>query len=283
MPNRRGSYPYPLLDAGDDVHSTFDVSQVAALATVGSVNIDFRIELTDEDLWRYIANGDASMVVRWRCAPTFKLGQMIPTEILGFGQARQYSMQLSQDDVTGRVQLEFQIVAKRSIANYQLAAQSEDYGANSFAIRAGDVLAIAGSTEISPDKAFDPMKPPLESCFEIVQDPSVVSGIFVDWERDESVIVRVAPTTFAQFATLSGQPKFQVAAVMLPALMATLEHLREEDNQAARDTDWGRSVLELCARRGVEGMNSLMQAQAILEDPIGQAVFAESSAMGESE
>jgi hypothetical protein len=275
MTSKRGSYPYPLLDAGDDVDSNFVISNVIWTASVRSLGVEFRLLLTDDDLWSYIESGAARIVVRWRCAQTFKLGQAVPRETVAFGRARDYVFELAQDDIIGRLQFEVQIVATRAIPQYQLKAQSPDYGDISFSIGEGDLLALGGSAELLPGKAFDPMRPPLDSCFRIVEEHSLKFGIFVDWENDDYVDVKVASATFQHFSALVGQPKLQLAVVMVPALMATLAYLADANNALALDSAWGRSITSLCKGRGLVGKTPLEQVQALLEDPIGQAMAAE--------
>lgn len=270
MSSRRGSYPHPLIDGSDDVSTDFVARELKLVMGATSISFEFELDLDDDDLIGYLHAGAAEIVVRWRCAQTFRLGQLEPQQLSAFGQTQRLRGSLFQDDVAGKVQLEFQVVARRAIPQYRLSLQNPDYGDAVFDIAPGDVLAVGGSAEFNADKIYDAMDPPVDACFQFIEDHTVASGIVVDFGDEYAVKVRLSTKAFAAFAIQKGRPALQTSSVLFPALMQTLVHLGEdrEDGGDSPNTGWGRTITTLIERYDVREKTVVEQAQAILEDPV---------------
>jgi hypothetical protein len=283
MPRTRGSYPYPVLDRSDDVDSEFAMSKTRMASFTGHMELEFDVTLTDEDLRDHLRAGTADLVVRWRCPRTFKLGQITPKRIQNLPRATRYSISLAQDDIDGRVDFELQIVATTRIPYYRLSRQNQDYRDATFAIEPGSVLGVGGVLTIQARKLYDPMQPPLESCFEFKEDDQLRSGIQLAYENPNHVMVWIASATFRDFAALRLRPDFQIATVMLPALMATLTYMKHEvqSGDDLEDYAWHRALTNLLKQHKVEEEPVIVQAQTILENPIGRAVEKESAELDE--
>lgn len=278
MARSRGSYPYPVLDGSDDVDSEFAMVNTQMMSLVGSMQFDFEVRLTDVDIQRYLAEGSARLVMKWRCAETFRLGQVTPHLVQEFARTRKYRVAVPQDEIDGAVNLALQIVATEPIPDYRLSRQNEDYGDASFAIEPGDVLALGGYTTVQARKLYDPMQPPLESCFEFKEDAQLSSGISLEYSDQDHVVVWIATEVFRDFVSLRSRPDFQIVAVMLPALMATLTYMKHEaePGDLVEERAWYRALTKLIEKHRVEHKSVVEQAQAILEDPIGRSVREES-------
>ena len=85
------------------------------------------------------------------------------------------------------------IIAAAEIEDYRLRSQHPDYGDATFHLQPGDVIADGGYFEFEPDKLFDPLHPPLGSCFRFVSDPRLRKGIGVRFHDDEYVVVEFPP------------------------------------------------------------------------------------------
>ena len=283
MSSRRGSYPHPVLDESDDVSSEFFVFGLSLKMGTTKIEVEFSVELSDEDVFAYVHSGAAELVVRWRCAQTFKLGQFKPTLVSALGRTNKFAASIDQDDVAGKVQLEFQIVARKDIADYCLSAQSTEYGGATFEVRSGDLLANGGRAEFNADKLYDAMDPPVDACFEFIKDPTVTKGILLDFGNERAVQVRLSEATFDAFTVQQTRPALQTSSVLMPALMQTLIHLEEDSSLGggSADTSWGRTVVLLVARYGVEQLSVVEQAQAILDDPTLRSLLEQSVADGD--
>ena len=278
MARTRGSYPYPVLDRSDDVDSEFTMSNTRMMSLVESMQFDFEVQLTDDDLRKQLLQGNAKLVMKWRCAETFRLGQVTPHLVQELARTKKYTVAIPQDEIDGPVNLELQIVAAVAIPEYQLSKQNEDYGDTSFSIQPGDVLALGGYTTVQARKLYDPMQPPLESCFEFKEDEQLPSGIQLEFSNQDHVVVWIASATFRDFVALRSRPDFQIAAVMLPALMATLTYMKHEaqPEDLAEERAWHKALSKLIEKHKVDSKSVIEQAQAILEDPIGRSVHEES-------
>ena len=180
---------------------------------------------------------------------------------------------LNQDDLAGRFRVEPEITAVVANDSYSLVKQNPDYGDTTFAIMPGDLLAHAGTLEIDAEKSYDPLNPPIDACFRFELDPTVPRGIDVDFSEQDYVVVRIASETYIPFTALAGQPQIQISMIMMPALMAALSFIQGGDAEGdlLDDFGWARALKTLIDRLKVAEASPLVQAQAILDDPIGQA------------
>ncbi len=54
------------------------------------------------------------------------------------------------------------------------------------------MLADGGSIAFEADKLYDPLDPPIGSCFKFVEDPNLRRGIRVTFEEDDAILVRLS-------------------------------------------------------------------------------------------
>lgn len=276
MARTRGSYPHPVLDDSDDVASVFRLLNPRMTSLTERMDLEFEVELDDEDLSTHLHAGTAELLVRWKCPETFGLGHLKPRLIQSLEKSKRYLVSLPQDDLDGRVEFQLQILAAADIPFYCLGRQNPDYADATFRVRDGSVLAVGGIITVQARKLYDPMQPPLEACFVFRELSSLPFGIELDFGGSEHVVVWIASEAFQEFVALGGRPEFQVASVMVPALMGTLEHMREVgENGLIEDTAWHRSLRQRIKDLQAEDKSVLEQAQAILEDPVGRAIKKE--------
>lgn len=284
MARTRGSYPHPVLDDSDDVASVFRLINPRMNSLTERMDLEFEVELTDEDLSSHLQAGTAELVVRWKCAETFGLGFLKPKLIQSLERSKRYLVSLPQDDLDGRVEFQLQILAATDIPFYCLGRQNRDYADATFRVREGSVLAVGGIITVQARKLYDPMQPPLEACFVFKDAPTLSSGIELDFGDSEHVVVWIASEAFQDFVALGGRPEFQVASVMMPALMGTLEYMKEVgENGLVEDTAWHLSLSQRIKDLRGEDKSVLEQAQAILEDPVGRAIKKETEDMDQDD
>lgn len=276
MARTRGSYPHPVLDDSDDVASVFRLLNPRMNSLVENMDLEFEVELTDEDLNGHLQAGTAELVMRWKCAETFGLGFLKPKLIQSLERSKRYMVSLPQENLDGRVEFQLQILAATDIPFYYLCRQNRDYADATFRVREGSVLGVGGIINVQARKLYDPMQPPLEACFVFQDAPNLPSGIELDFGSQEHVVVWIASESFQDFVALGGRPDFQVASVMVPALMGTLEYMKEVgENGLIEDTAWHLSLSQRIKDLGAEDKSVLEQTQAILEDPVGRAIKKE--------
>jgi hypothetical protein len=118
------------------------------------------------------------------------------------------------------------IVATGPISQYSLENQHSDYGNASFNLLAGDVLADGGYFEFEPGKLYDPLNPPVGSCFLFVADSTHKKGLTVRFHDDDHVLVAFPEKILTGFGLLNNSPELQISLVVLPALMQTITFIK---------------------------------------------------------
>ena len=267
----RGSYPHPVLDTSDDVAARLDVFNVTITPSVDDVELRFQIRMTDPGIQALLDEGSARYRVRWTCSSTIASGELMLNTTFQHSDSTSYIGWIDQEDIRRTVRVEVTIIAAVPIEAYHLASQHSDYGGATFAVEPGDLLADGGFFEFEPDKLYDPLKPPVGSCFRFVSDPKQRKGLRVQFHDDEVVVVVFPEKVLPGFAALGNRPDLQISLVVLPALMQTIAFMKENVEAGAAgedltDRNWFRSVKSL-----VDGVGSFDDppfelAQRILGD-----------------
>lgn len=269
----RGSYPHPVIDASDDVDSTFEVLNVLVDASQQDIEITYEIRTDDPDLIRFLDSGGAMHSLRWHCSSTISAGDMRPEVTHRTATGFKLRAWLDQQLVKGDVVADARVILKNDMDGHRWARQHVDYGDARFNLLQADILAEAGTFSFSADKLFDPLDPPIGSCFSFVRSTSRHKRIFVTYDSDETVIVQIPAKTFDDFKLFSHRPDLQIALVVLPALMDTLRFIKENrDAEPLDDKAWFSAIEQLVEDRGGWDQNLLELAQKILESPIDTAI-----------
>lgn len=273
MAATRGSYPHPVLDYSDDVASTFEVFNVTVTPTVEDVEVGFQVRMTDPDLQALIEAGRARFNFRWTCGSTITGGALDDARAVQMADSTRYTAWIDQRDVRRKVRVQVSVIATEEMVDYRLAAQHADYGTATFHVQPGDVLADAGYFEFAPDKLFDPLNPPVGSCFRFVPDTRLRKGVAVRFHHDQFVLVAFPESLLAEFHALAGRPDLQIGLVVLPALMETIAFIRSNDAVGDTGEDLSDRLWYEAIRGLVEGVGSfedspLTLAQRILANPI---------------
>lgn len=271
----RGSYPHPVIDTSDDVASDFEVLNVQITPTQQDIEITYEIRTDDPDLLDLLDRGYAMHSLRWRCSTTISTGEMKPEEYQRTPTGYRLKAWLDQQLVKGDVTSDVRIIVTQETKAHQWKRQHPDYEGASFDLQSGDVLADAGSFKFSADKLYDPLDPPIGSCFRFVRSTSLNKGIKVTFDSNETVDVQIPKKTFDDFKLFANRPDFQVALVVLPALMETLNFIESNRNEEPLDDKaWFISIEKLVEERGGWDQKKLDLAQRILENPIDTAIRA---------
>ena len=262
----RGSYPHPVLDDSDDVKGEFRFTSARVSPSAQHVDLDFTILLDNPELHRMLDAGDLALRARWRCSATMSAGGLdLRVQPQGEHLLR-CSASIDQDEIDGRVDVTVLLVSERVRDDYHLDAQNEDYGASRFSLSRGHVVADDGTFAFDAKKSFDPMRRPLESCFEFQRKSTNRRFVEVDTSGVDSVIVEIPPEQFDQFAQQSAIPEVQIAAVVLPALMQAVVDLDESIGDESGG--WRATLQRLIEDKNLAGKGPLVAAQSILDDPI---------------
>ncbi len=269
----RGSYPHPVIDETDDVDSVFEVANVIVDLGQQDIEIAYDIRTDDPDLFGLINSEKAAYSLRWSCSTTISTGDLQPTEIQrGPGRVRLMAW-LDQQQVRGDVTLDVRVVAREEIRQHRWAKQHPDYDGAEFDLEPGDVLADGGGFRINAQKLYDPLDPPIGSCFRFVRSTSLRKRLKVCFDGNETVDVQIPAQTFDDFRLLSHRPDLQIALVVLPALIETLSFIvRNGDEEALDDKAWYIAIADLVEEQGGFDQSLLELAQRILQSPIDEVI-----------
>lgn len=269
----RGSYPHPVIDMSDDVDSNFEVLNVLVDPSQQDIEITYEIRTDDPDLIRLLKSGIAVHSLRWRCSSTISTGDMKPEVTHRTPNGFKLRAWLDQQLVKGDVVADARVILTKDMDGHSWHRQHAEYDDARFDLLQGDILAEAGTFSFSADKLFDPLDPPIGSCFSFVRSTSRYKRILVTFDSDETVTVQIPAKTFDEFKLFSHRPDFQIALVVLPALMDTLRFIKESrDEEPLDDKAWFNSIEQLVEDRGGWDQNQLDLAQKILESPIDTAI-----------
>lgn len=271
MAKSSGSFPHPVLGHADDVASTFDIVNVYVTPAVEDIEVKFRYKTDDPDLTRLLNRGEAELIAWWTCPVTMtsRRLELSVQQIHADGQT--YVGWIDQREVRDNVDVDVSVIATTRMPAFSWANQHVDYGFATFDIRKGDILAEGGSFRFSANKLYDPMQPPLGSCFRITPDSTVKKGMKLDFSDDEQVIVRMSEDMIAGLQSIGHRPDLQISLVVLPALMQTITFIQKNESDPADEdlsnTPWYLTVRDLMRVSNRDSEAALDIAQEILQHP----------------
>lgn len=276
MAFRAGSYPHPVLGHEDDVASEFEIINTRVEPAVEDIAIRFRLRTNDPDLQSMISQGTAKLVVSWACPATLSSGELELTATQTYRDGKAYVGWLDQKDLRETFEVNFFAVATDEISDHRWQRQHSDYGDTKFAIREGDILAVAGGFSFRADKMYDPMQPPVSSCFRIVVDDRIGRNFELRFDDDEAVLILVSSQMAAGLKSLAVRPDYQMALVVLPALVETIHYIQATDSDnAAEDlhqSDWYKILKSHMGNDASGWSPALRLSQEILSHPIHDAL-----------
>jgi len=269
MMANRGCYPHPVLDKSDDVTSDYEVINVLIDPSQQDIAIAYEVRTDDPDILSLIDSGKAIHSLRWHCSSTIATDEMNPSEYQRMPGGSKLRAWLDQQLVRGDVVADVRVIAVDAIKGHRWTNQHADYGGASFDLQPGDVLAEAGSFRFNAEKLYDPLDPPIGSCFRFIESARLRKGIKLAFDGNDTVDVQIPTQTFNDFKLLSHRPDLQIALVVLPALLETLDFIRTSGKEEPLDDKaWYVAIDGLVRENGGWDTSLLELAQKILENPL---------------
>lgn len=283
MTAQRGSYPHPVLDGSDDVASDFKVDNVAFEPGMEDIGITFFLRTDDPTLARLLEEHKARVSMRWHCTATLATCEVEPAKRRAIADGHQYETSIDQRQVRDTVAVDVRVLATEQLPGFRWDRQHPDYGDARFDLRKGDVLADGGSFTVSADKLYDPLNPPVGSCFKFVEDPGLHRGMRVTFEDDEAILVRLCPDARRNFRLLTPRPELQISTVVFPALIQAVSfiqsNLGKDNEEDLSERIWFKAIRDrVDAFGGFEGQPAIEIAQKILEHPVDRLLLLEADA-----
>ena len=271
MAAMRGSFPHPVLDDSDDVGSSIEAINVAVMPSISDVEIKYEVRSDDPDLWGLIERGVARHSLRWTCSATIATEELTPTLERRVNEGVGLTATIDQGAIRGTVSVELRVVAVEPIPGHRWSRQHAEYGDAMFVIEPGDVIAVCGAFSFDAQKSYDPMRPPVGSCFRFSEKQAHKAGLEVAFDGFDHVEVMLPTDAFNQLRQLAAQPELQIAVVVLPALMRTIEFIKDsagdEQGEDLSERPWYRAISDLIGQHGSLEDPALELAQRILDNP----------------
>jgi hypothetical protein len=263
------------LDNSDDVAASIDVFNISISPSVDDVEVRFQVRMTELDIQALIDEGKARYSFRWSCSSTIANGELGVSVQMQHADSTGYVGWIDQELIRRTVRVDVKVIATVPIDRYQLVTQHPDYGEAAFSIMPGDVLVDGGYFEFEPNKSYDPLKPPVGSCFHFAANNKLKKGLQVQFHFDDHVLVAFPPDVLAGFGMLKERPDLQISLVVLPALMETLTFIKEnkiaEEHGNGEDLTgrkWYGPISRLVEEVGSFNESSFTLAQKILGKPL---------------
>ena len=269
-------YPYPVLwDKNDDYKkpSKF-LAEVEAKENFKNIKLKINFLLKDKEIENLIKENKAEYVVHIEATSTY-FRELIST------REAEINYDLKDNDILGRLQMSFFILAKEDILDYKNSNFNEDYSGESFNLKKGNIIAIADSYRIDIEKNDDNLEK-VSSIFSICQKETVEqTGMTVDM-NNEKIRIALNKTDYINYHQLSQNSNninIINSIIIFPALIFIFEQLKKDfDENDFADYKWFRALRKIFEKNNqslnkdlLENELSIDLAQKILNYPIERA------------
>ena len=269
-------YPYPVLwDKNDDYKkpSKF-LAEVEAKENFKNIKLKINFLLKDKEIEKLIKENKAEYVIHIE-APSTYFRELIST------RETEINYDLKDNDILGRLQMSFFILAKEDILDYKNSNFNEDYSGESFNLKKGNIIAIADSYRFDIEKNDDNLEK-VSSIFSICQKETVEqTGMTVDM-NSEKIRIALNKTDYINYHQLSQNSNninIINSIIIFPALIFIFEQLKKDfDENDFVDYKWFRALRKIFEKNNqslnkdlLENELSIDLAQKILNYPIERA------------
>jgi hypothetical protein len=263
------SFPYPVVGNGDDVVDT--AFQAAITPENDRVNyyINVKVQCSSSTISKLVKKGDAVYVLHVECGNTLYRSATEFTE-----DEREFM--IPGEYLNSTVEVNVVAQAKKDIAKYKVDNAHPDYGDQTFAVSAGDILAVSEGFTFDADINFDMLRS-MSSIMQIRErDEPDDAPMEVDLS-EEKITIYLCHVDFENYKLIRAHPVLSaslIATLVLPSLVDALTYLKG-DHSDVEDTRWCR-----CLKRRIEhaGLSleipPLTLAQNLLELPIKRAFMS---------
>lgn len=258
-------FPHPVLSDGNDdfLHGSFELQIVEVRdSTDGSVEVDYDLILTSEDVQRLIEDGMARAGAFIRCQDTFYSELREASETSG-------TWQFDRGALYGRVEVKPSIWLTVPLEEWQAESLNPEFG-DSVSIRGSEIIGLTDDVvfSIGQDKLRK-----FESIFELVPSEDIPKGrLKLDLLADAIRIL--APMdlfrSIEQLRGTKGGKSVLLSAVYMPVVMEVLENIREQGSSGYEGKPWHRVFSAKCEHLGIdiESAPLLESAQRLLCSPV---------------
>ena len=272
-------YTYPVLsdETGDYEKAEFFVEMSQKTDRLNTIDFDFKITMTSEDLRKLIAEKKADYMIHVECSETaFRAVYRSFIDRVSF--------EIPLEKVNGNIALVSFIVAREDIKDFHSSEWVEDFDDLSFSFEKGTILAYQNLDNITVTKDFEDFT-----------DASSIISITKHFDRQQPAKVnlegsRIRISLYEKdydkyFSKASGSTEARDvlnSIVVFPALVQVFSTLINERDDLTKYSgrNWFVSLEKSFLARGVDFRNRLEDeeidgftlAQEVMELPIGKSI-----------
>lgn len=285
---RNRSLPHPVLSpTRDDVMP--NRCECAVNVTFDADNYYLRIALDydNQGIDTLVGDGRAVHAYKIECRRNF-YRRLVRS---GRGEIR---LTVPVGELLGRVEVTPLVVATAEITVYEATGAHQDYGAATFALSPGDILAAAHQQSFDAYTDYDPLKK--VSSFLVIQESDTLEDGPMDLDTSgDRIVATLSKGDFKRYADLRADSTIVpllANQVVVPALVQALVEMAADQTEEQRDeakarSRWYRSVakrleeLKIDLQQGTH--TPLYAAQVLLGEPLRRSLATLFNATAEEE
>lgn len=265
------SYPYPVVGNRDDVPAAdFQAAlQVTFDAETAFITVD--VAMSSSSLSELVRSGGASFCLHVECSNT-----LFRSVFYSIEQSFRVAIPLSE--INNVVEATVTAVASQEIEEYRVEGQHADYGAHSFYVSKGGILATYPTFRFDVEREYDAFEH-LDSIVTITQGGDDDGPMTVSYD-DEKLVVYLCKRDYIAYGRMlhSSVSPILSATIVLPIIADAIRTYRQEPQDY--DYRWARALVEQIGEdRLANGEEPLVLAQQVLELPLRRALAAAETAM----
>lgn len=264
------SFPHPVVGNADDVVDTAFQAAVSVHNDRVNYYIHVKLQCSSNTISKLVKKGDVVYVLHIEC------GNTLYRSATEFSETEREFM-IPGECLNSNVEVNVFAQAKKDIAKYKVENAHPDYADATFAVSAGDILAISEGHSYDADINFDMLRS-MSSIMEIKEREDKDDAPMEIVLNYEKIRIYLSQADFENYKIIRAHQVLSaslIATIVLPALVEALMAMKEDDQSDIEDTRWCR-----CLKRRIEyaGLSleapPLKLAQEILEKPVKRAFMS---------
>lgn len=219
-------FPYPVLCyETDDYGEDYLGAEVAETGEdLNGIDIRVKFILNSSDIWDLIRSDKARFVAHLECTNTcYRKYIESDKPIIDYS--------IPKDKVNGIVTVLAMIVAKTRIDGYTSSELNEDYNDTLITFEKGSILAYFNAAKIDVHKDYEELagNEPLFSVIKLGNEFDEPKPLEFDIEDSDRIKIFADPKTYNSYIHFRQNNTVAVSLLVLPALVYTIEILREDE------------------------------------------------------
>jgi hypothetical protein len=263
------SYPHPVVGNGDDVIGSAFQPTIEMTTDKENIYLNVKIICSSETINKAVSDKKANFLIHIECSNTVYRNTFRFLE-------HEFRVVIPRDDLNLDVEVNTFVTAQVDIPDYRVENAHEDYGDATFAIKAGDILAIGEGYIFPVESDYDSMSR-IGSIFKLNESQSAGDQPMQLSFNGDKILILLSKPDMAVYKSLKAQPHLSTmlaTIIVMPVLVEALHHLAEcstEDDPRR----WVRAVSrKLKSLNIADEVEPIIKAQILLELPFKRSLVA---------